>query len=61
MEGLFRNPFILQTFASHLSAIEGSMKILGLHDADKPTPTACGALGLCVASVSALCILLSSY
>ncbi|KAH9022634.1 hypothetical protein EDB85DRAFT_1895159 [Lactarius pseudohatsudake] len=47
-KGLFRNPLILQVFAAHLSAIDGSnlKEIPGL---DK-TP-ACGALGLSVASV----------
>jgi hypothetical protein len=58
---LFRSPFILQTFAAHLSAIEGSQKVLDLHDSDKPTTTARGALGLSVASVSFLCICLSCY
>jgi hypothetical protein len=61
MGGLFHSPFILQTFTFHLSVIERSMKILGLHNANKPTPTACGGLGLSVTSVSGLCILLSSY
>lgn len=53
-KGLFRGPFILQTFAAHLTAIEGSQKILGLHDPDKPTPAAIGALGLAAASVSGI-------
>ncbi|KAH8993093.1 hypothetical protein EDB83DRAFT_2534729 [Lactarius deliciosus] len=45
-KGLFRNPLILQVFAAHLSAIDGSKEIPGF---DK-TP-AYGALGLSVASV----------
>ncbi|KAH8980169.1 hypothetical protein EDB86DRAFT_3088138 [Lactarius hatsudake] len=45
-KGLFRDPLILQVFAAHLSAIDGSKEIPNL---DK-TP-ACGALGLSMASV----------
>jgi hypothetical protein len=48
-KGLFRGPFILQTFAAHLSAIEGSVNVPGLHD--KPAPAAVGALGMAAASV----------
>ena len=50
-KGLFRSPFILQTFASHLAAIEGSANVPGLHD-DKPNPAMVGGLGLAAASVS---------
>jgi hypothetical protein len=49
--GLFRGPFVLQTFAAHLSAIEGSVCVPNLHD--KPSPNAVGALGLAAASVRA--------
>jgi hypothetical protein len=51
-KGLLRSPFVLQTFAAHLAAIEGSVKISSLHDIDKPTPTMVGGLGLAAASVS---------
>lgn len=47
--GLFHSPFILQKFAAHLSAIDGSVWVPGLHD--KPTPCVVGALGLAAASV----------
>ena len=50
-KGLFRSPFILQTFAAHLGAIDGSVKILGLHGPDKPIPVMAGGLGLAAASV----------
>jgi hypothetical protein len=49
--GLFRGPFVLQTFAAHLSAIDGSTRVPGLHD--KHSPNAVGALGLAAASVHA--------
>jgi hypothetical protein len=55
-KGLFRNPFILQTFASHFSAIEGAENILGIHNVK--TAAAYGALGLCIASVSTSFVLL---
>lgn len=48
-KGVFRGPFILQTFAAHLSALNGSVKVPGLHD--KPSPPAVGALGMAAASV----------
>lgn len=51
-KGLFRGPFVLQTFAAHLTAIEGSAKVPGLHDVDKPTLAMVGGLGLAAASVS---------
>jgi hypothetical protein len=41
--GLFRSPFILQTFATHLLAIDGCVQVPGLHN--KPTPHAIGGLG----------------
>lgn len=50
--GRFGGPFVLQAFAAHLSAIDGSARVPNLHD--KPTPNAVGALGLAAASVSAL-------
>jgi hypothetical protein len=48
-KGLFCGPFILQTVAAHLLAIEGSVNVPGLHE--KPAPAAVGALGLASASV----------
>ena len=49
-KGLFRSSFVLQTFAAHLSAIDGYVQVPGdLHD--KPSPHAAGALGLAAASV----------
>jgi hypothetical protein len=51
-KGLFRSPFVLQTFAAHLSAIDGCVRVPNLHDT--PSPNAGGALGLAAASV---CIL----
>ena len=50
-KGLFHSPFVLQTFAAHLTAIEGSMRVPNLHDANKATPTVIGGLGLSAASV----------
>jgi len=52
-KGLFRSPFVLQTFAAHLTAIEGSTRVPDLHDTDKPTPAVIGGLGLSAASVRA--------
>jgi len=49
---LFCSPFILQTFAAHLLAINSCVQVPGLHN--KPTPHAIGGLGLAAASVSAL-------
>jgi len=51
-KGRFGGPFILQTFAAHLSAIDGHKQIPDLHD--RPSPNAVGALGLAAASVSDL-------
>ncbi|KAH9023765.1 hypothetical protein EDB85DRAFT_1894623 [Lactarius pseudohatsudake] len=50
-KGLFRSPFILQTFAAHLGAIEGSQKVPDLHEPNAPTPLPIGALGLAAAAV----------
>ena len=44
--------FIIQTFAAHLSAIDGFARVSDLHD--KPFANAAGALGLAAASVCAL-------
>ena len=52
--GLFGGPFVIKTFAAHLSAIDGCVHVPGLHDSDTPTSNAVGALGLAAASVSAL-------
>ncbi|KAF8532035.1 hypothetical protein JB92DRAFT_1796679 [Gautieria morchelliformis] len=52
--GLFRNPFVLQTFAAHLTAIEGCKAIPGLHDDAKLADAATGALGLSAAAVSVI-------
>jgi hypothetical protein len=51
-KGLFRSPFVLQTFAVHLGAIDGSVKVPDLHGSGSPTPVMAGALGLAAASVS---------
>jgi hypothetical protein len=48
-KGVFCGPFILQTFAAHLSALDSSVKVPGLHD--KPSPPAVGGLGMADASV----------
>jgi hypothetical protein len=50
--GLFCGPFVLQAFAAHLSAIDGSARVPNLHDT--PSPNAVGALGLAAASVCVL-------
>ncbi|KAH9010534.1 hypothetical protein EDB85DRAFT_2161179 [Lactarius pseudohatsudake] len=50
-KGLFRSPFILQTFAAHLGAIESSQKVPDLHGPNTPTPLPIGALGLAAAAV----------
>lgn len=50
--GLFRGPFFLQTFAAHLSAIDGAARIPDLHDKPSP-PGPVGAIGLAAASVCA--------
>ncbi|KAF8508180.1 hypothetical protein JB92DRAFT_2954585 [Gautieria morchelliformis] len=52
--GLFCNPFVLQTFAAHLTAIEGCKAIPGLHDDAKLADAATGALGLSAAAVSVI-------
>ena len=51
-KGLFCAPFILQAFATHLSAIKDSVNVPDLHD--KLSPAAIGALGLATALVSML-------
>lgn len=51
-KGLFRGPLILQTFAAHLGAIEGSVKVPDIHGPDTPTPVMAGGLGMAAASVS---------
>jgi hypothetical protein len=51
-KGLFRGPLVLQTFAAHLVAIEGSQKISGLHIPELPFQGPIGALGLAAAAVS---------
>ncbi|KAI0284419.1 hypothetical protein BC826DRAFT_158259 [Russula brevipes] len=50
-KGLFRGPFVLQTFATHLAAIEGSVPVMILDPHGKPTTAAVGGLGLAAASV----------
>ncbi|KIM91584.1 hypothetical protein PILCRDRAFT_738 [Piloderma croceum F 1598] len=50
-KGVFRSPFVFQTFAAHLADIKGSQKILSLHDPEKPTPSPIGALGLAAVAV----------
>ncbi|KAH9027217.1 hypothetical protein EDB85DRAFT_1893035 [Lactarius pseudohatsudake] len=50
-KGLFSSPFILQTFAAHLGAIESSQKVPDLHGPNTPTPLPIGALGLAAAAV----------
>lgn len=52
--GLFRGPFVLQTFAAHFSCIDGAVRIPSLHGNDKPG-RANGGLGLAAASVCAVC------
>jgi len=52
-KGTFRGAFVLQTFAVHLSAIDGSACVPNLHD--EPSPNAVGALGVAAASVE--CVL----
>jgi hypothetical protein len=51
-KGLFHSPLVVQTFAVHLTAMEGALKVPGLHDPPHLTPAANGGLGLAVASVS---------
>ncbi|KAH9000052.1 hypothetical protein EDB92DRAFT_1939740 [Lactarius akahatsu] len=50
-KGLFRSPFILQTFAAHLEAIEGSQKVPNLHGPNTPIPLPIGGLGMAAAAV----------
>jgi hypothetical protein len=50
-KGGFRSGLVLQTFAVHLSSIEGSVEVPDL--CDKPLPYPIGALGLAAASVCA--------
>ncbi|KAN0131106.1 hypothetical protein V8E53_011107 [Lactarius tabidus] len=50
-KGLFHSPLVVQTFAVHLTAMEGALKVPGLHDPPHLTPAANGGLGLAVASV----------
>ena len=50
--GLFRNPLVVHTFATHIRATEGARNILSLHNLDETTPAAIGGLGLAAASVS---------
>ncbi|KAH9038774.1 hypothetical protein EDB85DRAFT_2141661 [Lactarius pseudohatsudake] len=57
-KGLFRSSLVLQTFAAHFAAIQGSVRVSGLHD-HQPTPTAAGALGLAAASVERALTLVS--
>jgi hypothetical protein len=52
--GLFGGPFVIKTFATHLSAIDGCQQVSDLHDSDEPHLKAVGALGLAAASVCAL-------
>jgi hypothetical protein len=49
--------FVLQTFAAHLTAIEGSKTIPGLHDQVKPIHNATAGLGLSAATVKLFVIL----
>ncbi|KAH8979504.1 hypothetical protein EDB86DRAFT_2814567 [Lactarius hatsudake] len=58
-KGLFRSPLVLQTFAAHLTAIKGSVRVSGLHD-HQSTPTAVGGLGLAAASVERALTLVST-
>ena len=48
-KGVFHGPFILQTFAAHLSTLDSSVKVSGLHN--KPSPPAVGRLGMAAALV----------
>ncbi|OBZ67131.1 hypothetical protein A0H81_12922 [Grifola frondosa] len=50
IKGLFRTPFILQTFALHLTAIEGAVHIPGLY-ANDAVPRPNGAFALAVTAV----------
>ena len=50
-KGLRKSPFVLQTFAVHLGAIEGSVNVPNLHGQDTPVPAMAGGLGLAAASV----------
>ncbi|KAH8980733.1 hypothetical protein EDB86DRAFT_3087613 [Lactarius hatsudake] len=58
-KGLFRSPLVLQTFAAHLTAIKGSVRVSGLHD-HQSTPAAVGGLGLAAASVERALTLVST-
>ena len=51
MEGLFCGPFVLQTFAAHLSAIDRSVQVPDLLDISFANANGVGALGLAAASV----------
>ncbi|KAI9511580.1 hypothetical protein F5148DRAFT_1146743 [Russula earlei] len=57
-KGLFHGPFILQTFAACLTAIEGSAKVFNLHD--NPIPRVIGGLGLATALVERALTLVST-
>ncbi|KAN0130427.1 hypothetical protein V8E53_011828, partial [Lactarius tabidus] len=50
-KGLFRSPLVVQTFAVHLTATEGALKVPSLHNPPHLTPMANSGLGLAVVSV----------
>jgi hypothetical protein len=53
-KGAFRGTFVLQAFATHLSIINGSVRVANLHNKPPANLNAFGALCLAAASVSAL-------
>ena len=55
-KGLFGGPFIIKTFAAHLSAIDGCIQVPDLQDTPYTDLNVVGALGMAAASVCALCV-----
>jgi hypothetical protein len=45
-KGLFHSPLVVQMFAAHLMAMEGTLKVPSLHDLPHLTPAAINGLGL---------------
>ena len=55
-KGAFRGPFVLQTFAASLTALQGTRKIDDLDDPDKSVARSYGGLALAAAAVSVVVI-----
>ena len=49
---MLRGPLVLQTFASHYTAVVSATKLVGVDDPDHPLKEPIGGLGLATATVS---------